>query len=680
MHNSNNRTDTGPGSRPYRPARPTQTLTFQIRDRHRDRNQSTGISQPRNNTSTSSPPTATLLLHNRPWCGLRSRLGVVQLLTSGSVSTRLVNSALFLALLSSTAAVACASPVVVCVHAAAAGSCLPPRLRGWWLLPPLPALTTGSTSSAPEILGAAGVRDRGLLRSRPPPLPTGYTCCSLLVSGCSSPPLSPPSPGLTRGQRGGVRIGGLGLLFSAILTAVPGPGPGAAAGGANGWAWTALLRRSRRRPRAWPGGGGGGGLLDLGCSSPPPLSLPSPGLALGRWRGGRIAGSGLIFSVTLAAVPGPGPGTAAGRADCWTWTVLLRHSRRRPRAWPGGGGGGGGLLDLDCSSPPLSLPSPGLARGRPRGGRTAGLGLLFSATLAAVPGPGPGAAAGRADCWTWTALLRRSRRAWPGGGGGGGLLDFDCSSPPPLSPPSPGLGRGGRREGQIAGSGLLFSSSLAAVPGPGPGVAGGGRAAGSRHRRTLTHTTSTPHTHTPPSPPLPPSFCTFITIPPAAIVKPQEFLVRCVSHQGATGVHIHLTLSHASHRPTNLFDSPPAERDTCCLSQRTQESPSEPPRWSARPSLPPAASSRCWSLSGVSLDTTTGVPPRCRRRGGRGPSDCTTTPPPHPTPPHPHPTNPTPPHTAHTHMHSPYHDPWPPPPMRGQAPLDRGTPLPHLIP
>ena len=338
------------------------------------------------------------------------------------------------------------------------------------------------------------------------------------------------------------------------------------------------------------------------------------------------------------------------------------------------------MLDLDCSSPPLSLPSPGLARGRPRGGRTAGVGLLFSATLAAVPGPGPGAAAGRADCWTWTALLRRSRRAWPGGGGGGGLLDFDCSSPPPLSPPSPGLGRGGRREGQIAGSGLLFSSSLAAVPGPGPGVAGGGRAAGSRHRRTLTHTTSTPHTHTPPSPPLPPSFCTFITIPPAAIVKPQEFLVRCVSHQGATGVHIHLTLSHASHRPTNLFDSPPAERDTCCLSQRTQESPSEPPRWSARPSLPPPASSRCWSLSGVSLDTTTGVPPRCRRRGGRGPSDCTTTPPPHPTPPHPHPTNPTPPHTAHTHMHSPYHDPWPPPPMRGQAPLDRGTPLPHLIP
>ena len=204
MHNSNNRTDTGPGSRPYRPARPTQTLTFQIRDRHRDRNQSTGISQPRNNTSTSSPPTATLLLHNRPWCGLRSRLGVVQLLTSGSVSTRLVNSALFLALLSSTAAVACASPVVVCVHAAAAGSCLPPRLRGWWLLPPLPALTTGSTSSAPEILGAAGVRDRGLLRSRPPPLPTGYTWCSLLVSGYSSPPLSPPYPGLTRGQRGGV--------------------------------------------------------------------------------------------------------------------------------------------------------------------------------------------------------------------------------------------------------------------------------------------------------------------------------------------------------------------------------------------------------------------------------------------------------------------------------------------
>jgi hypothetical protein len=255
-----------------------------------------------------------------------------------------------------------------------------------------------------------------------------------------------------------------------------------------------------------------------------------------------------------------------------------------------------------------------------------------------------------------TALLlrhsRRRPRAWAGGGGGKGrLLDLDCSSPP-LLPPFPGLVRGWRE-----GGGLLAVAT-------------------DEH----SHTPLQHHTHTHHHPPLPPSFCTFITIPPAAIVKPQEFLVRCVSHQGATGVHIHLTLSHASHRPTNLFDSPPAERDTCCLSQRTQESPSEPPRWSARPSLPPAASSRCWSLSGVSLDTTTGVPPRCRRRGGRGPSDCTTTPPPHPTPPHPHPTNPTPPHTAHTHMHSPYHDPWPPPPMRGQAPLDRGTPLPHLIP
>ena len=267
----------------------------------------------------------------------------------------------------------------------------------------------------------------------------------------------------------------------------------------------------------------------------------------------------------------------------------------------------------------------------------------------------------------------------------------DCQQPAPLPPP-PDQARGRRQERRRRAVQIQQSALPAAPPGPGPGTAA--RVAEEKSSQSpVVRPPRRPRARpgesggeeqskssSPPSPRPPPSFCTFITIPPAAIVKPQEFLVRCVSHQGATGVHIHLTLSHASHRPTNLFDSPPAERDTCCLSQRTQESPSEPPRWSARPSLPPPASSRCWSLSGVSLDTTTGVPPRCRRRGGRGPSDCTTTPPPHPTPPHPHPTNPTPPHTAHTHMHSPYHDPWPPPPMRGQAPLDRGTPLPHLIP
>ena len=101
-------------------------------------------------------------------------------------------------------------------------------------------------------------------------------------------------------------------------------------------------------------------------------SLPSPGLARGRPRGGRTAGLGLLFSAALA---GPGPG-AAGGADYWTLTaLLLRHSRRRPRAWAGGGGGKGRLLDLDCSSPPLLPPSPGLVRGWREGG-----GLLAVAT------------------------------------------------------------------------------------------------------------------------------------------------------------------------------------------------------------------------------------------------------------------------------------------------------------
>ena len=188
-------------------------------------------------------------------------------------------------------------------------------------------------------------------------------------------------------------------------------------------------------------------------------------------------------------------------------------------------------------------------------------------------------------------------------------------------------------------------------------------------------TTTAENTHRPPRPP-PPSLCTFITIPPAAIVKPQGFLVRGVPHQGAAGVRIHLTLSHASHRPSNLSDSPPAERDTCCLSQRAQETPSESPRWRTRPSLPPPASSRCWSLLGVSPDTRTGVPPRCRRRGGRGLSDCTTTPP----SPLPCPANPTPPHAAHAHMHSPLHAPWPSSPCEAKLCSTVVSPLPHLIP
>jgi hypothetical protein len=183
-----------------------------------------------------------------------------------------------------------------------------------------------STSSAPETLGAAGVRDRGLLISRPPPPPTGYTWCSLLVLGCSSPPLSPPSSGLARGAAGGVRIGGLRLLFSATLTAVPGPGPGSAAGGANWWTWTALLRHSRRRLRAWPGGGGGGADCWIWAAL-----LRHSHRHSRAWRGAWPAR----------------PGGGGGRADCWTWAaLLLRHSRHRLRAWPGGGGGGCGLKIL----------------------------------------------------------------------------------------------------------------------------------------------------------------------------------------------------------------------------------------------------------------------------------------------------------------------------------------------
>ena len=417
MHNNTRQINIGPGGQPNRPARPTRTLTLQTQRNHHCWFPRI-ISQQRSTVSTGSYLTATLLLHNRPWCGLRSRLGVVRNLSSGSVSTRLVNLALFLALLSRLhrhyvlfgslpvaaaacsfpaaaadwghAAVACSFPVVACVlaaaarsfpaaaacghavatcsfhaaacehaatacsspsvarvhAAAAAGLCLPPLRRWWRLLPLLPAMTAGSTSSALKTLGAACARDRGLLRRCPPPPPSGNAWCSLRWWGCSSPPLSPPSPGLARGWRGGR---------------------------ADCWTWAALLRHSRRCPRAWPGGGGvGGGLLDLGCSSPP-LSSLSPGLARG-WRGGgRTAGLGLLFSATLTAFPGPGPGEAVGERTA-----------------------GFGLL-FSATLVAVPGPGPGMAAG---GGQTAGLGLLFPAALVAVPGPGPRVARGGAVYWT----------------------------------------------------------------------------------------------------------------------------------------------------------------------------------------------------------------------------------------------------------------------------------------
>jgi hypothetical protein len=325
----------------------------------------------------------------------------------------------------------------------------------------------------------------------------------------------------------------------------------------------------------------------------------------------------------------------------------------------------------------LPPPSPGSTRGGRGGG---GLELLntgrFSPTLS-PPTPGPA----------------RGRR------GGGGLLDRDYFSSE-LSPPSTGPAHG-RRGGvggrtwpplppppevrRTAGPGLLFCAILAAVPGPGPGMAGGGedcwtwtaprppRAWGAsplRARLPPLHTFT--HHFIPPSP----SLCTFIIIPPAAIVKPQGFLARGFPPRRAAGVHSHLTLSHASHHPTNLSDSPPAGMDTCCLSPLEQETPSEPPRWSVLPSPPPAASPRCWVRLDVSSDVRVGVPPRCCRRGGRGLSDCTTTPPPHSIPPHINP-----PHTPyHTHaLHTPLYSRTLAPSREAKLSSTVVSSLPHLI-
>ena len=142
---------------------------------------------------------------------------------------------------------------------------------------------------------------------------------------------------------------------------------------------------------------------------------------------------------------------------------------------------------------------------------------------------------------------------------------------------------------------------------------------------------------------------------------------------GATGAHIHLTMNTEPCfiSSTNLSDSPPAEHNACCLSPRAQETSSELPQWTLRYSTTPAASSRTRGRSDVALDTRTGVPPWCCRRGRRGLSDYTSI-----SPHRAHPTHPTPPTT------NPVHALTTPGTSRlgGQAQLDCSIPQPNLIP
>ena len=86
MHERNIGTEhAGPGNRPNRPARLTRKLTLQD-----------SPLQPTWGEHSEHPPIAsevarsqaTRSLHNIPWCGLRSRLGVVHLQHKGSDSTR----------------------------------------------------------------------------------------------------------------------------------------------------------------------------------------------------------------------------------------------------------------------------------------------------------------------------------------------------------------------------------------------------------------------------------------------------------------------------------------------------------------------------------------------------------------------------------------------------------------
>jgi hypothetical protein len=150
--------------------------------------------------------------------------------------------------------------------------------------------------------------------------------------------------------------------------------------------------------------------------------------------------------------------------------------------------------------------------------------------------------------------------------------------------------------------------------------------------------------------------------------------VRGFLPRGAAGVHSHLTLSPASHHPTNLSDNPPAGKGLCCLSPLAREAPSEPPEgayYHLRHHQHRHAARFSGLLPDVSSDVWAGVPLRCYHRGGTwalGPHHHL------PCPPSLHNLTPFVLHTTviETHMLPPppplpTHDPWPPRAMPSSA-------------
>ncbi len=165
----------GPGDRPNRPARPTRKEKVQ-KICHCN---STEFILLAPTVSPSQDIGAEHFLHNIPWCGLRSRLGVVHQHPSCTIShsSRLAAACLHAAAAwmhsvlawscSSAAwgrvAAAVLSPATVQVHTAAASLYLLPQPLPRLVLPLLLlALTTGSTSWFSGTLDTASTRDRGL--------------------------------------------------------------------------------------------------------------------------------------------------------------------------------------------------------------------------------------------------------------------------------------------------------------------------------------------------------------------------------------------------------------------------------------------------------------------------------------------------------------------------------------
>ena len=496
----------GPGNRPNRPARLTRKLTLQdspLQPTWGEHSEHPPIA------SEDAPSPATRSLHNIPWCGLRSRLGAVRLLPPGSDSTRHSN------------------------HQPSDGwQVRSERADLWqvfsrpidpWQVHRRPAAALSCSGSCPHLAAVCLCVAAAWMQT------AAVWLCLSAAAACLSPaaalhhaatasllrPLLPPLvqllplPALDAQARGTAVARDTGLLRDLKLREVHSARAAAAVHARavvdDAYFSTAPSRgrevqSTRMATLVWP-------LSDvdyafLSITLFPPLSLPPL--------------PPLLSPLPLCLPPQPLPLLSPPLSSSTLLPLLL------PSPFPFPSPSLSSLPPISPLTPPLVEASAVNEARRcclfPVG---CGLPLL-------EPSPRPEAR---------TSVGSAERRA-----------AISCHSHPPFLPPGPE--KGTQSPLSTSGGKLTHTQSPLAPTPPHPTLH-------SRHHSscrpwetpgTLPRKRLLPRAGVRSAPPHPlTSLCTLTITPPAAIVKPQGFFVRSFPPRGAAGVHIHLTLSHASY-------------------------------------------------------------------------------------------------------------------------------------